>query len=275
MILSTLIMMLFLLALAGTARHFSLPAAKRDELKQLRHDHEELLSWIVACKSNLLTTLPSNTFAVNHYNEKIAGLKDKAWATEKKIKAIEATRWGRASKPAIAPAPPLNPKWDVSVCKHEVIEKVVPSGEDNIVAWICLNPACYEQLELADPAVERFQKKKRIADQWNKVEDWTEADSERARKFLEFIGDDKQAAQYQAHLKGERNAQTVEQAQSFAARTRENEEMARGRRFSTGGIVADQIFVPVRPDLNGIAKDLTKKAYEKKRRMDKKKGGNW
>lgn len=86
-----------------------------------------------------------------------------------------------------APAPQLNPKWDVSVCTHNVIIPVIPSGEEAIVAWLCCNANCYDQLELTDPAVTRHLsaeaealQQDRIAQQWEDTKEWTEEDSSQA-----------------------------------------------------------------------------------------------
>jgi hypothetical protein len=68
-----------------------------------------------------------------------------------------------------APAPSLNPRWDSSVCKHAKIEPVIPSGEEDIVAYLCVDPECYAQLELTDPAVQAHLKQERILKGWEHV----------------------------------------------------------------------------------------------------------
>lgn len=286
-----ILILLGLLALVtgvtGLAFHFSLPAPARQRLTQLEKDQGIIRADMEAHRRCLLTATTDH--AKRYHPEKIAILQGKLDEMDGGIAAIEATRWGR--KPGPAPAPELNPKWDTSKCQHAVITPVTPSGEEQIVAWICCNADCYEQLELTDPAVvdhlkveAQMAQAKEIEANWDKVKAWTETDIDRARKFLEYIGDDKQAERYQAHLKGE---QTEEQAKRFAARTQENEDMARKGRFSKGGYVPEQVFVPLSPDLNGLARDLSRKArdkqrqdhremkWEKQREVDQKKGGNW
>lgn len=213
--------------------HFAITPEERERVKQLRSDKKEIESWVVACKSNLLTTLPSNTWGVNYYNEKIAGLTDKLDAIESELMMIREPR-------RRAPAPKLNPKWDVSVCKHAVLEPVIPSGEDAIVAWLCTSPACYQQLELNDPAVQahlateaRAAQKKKLADQWAAIEEWTDEDSERAASVLKGM-------------------QTTTQAQAFAAKVQVYEEK---QWFSKGGIVANRM-IPIRPDLSRFAQEI-------------------
>jgi hypothetical protein len=89
-----------------------------------------------------------------------------------------AYQFARRSKRAHrAAAPPLNPRWDTSVCKHPEIEPVIPSGEEETVAYLCVDPECYAQLELTDPTVIRWSQTRKISDNWAGIRDQIEAGS--------------------------------------------------------------------------------------------------
>lgn len=89
-----------------------------------------------------------------------------------------AYQFARRSKRARrAPAPPLNPRWDTSVCKHPEIEPVIPSGEEEAVAYLCVDPECYAQLELTDPAVIGWSQTRKVSDKWAGIRDQIEAGS--------------------------------------------------------------------------------------------------
>jgi hypothetical protein len=75
----------------------------------------------------------------------------------------------RAQKRERAAAPKLNPRWDTSICPHSRLEAVIPSGEEEVVAYLCVDPECYAQLELTDPAVQAHLKQERILKGWEKV----------------------------------------------------------------------------------------------------------
>lgn len=75
----------------------------------------------------------------------------------------------RAQKRERAAAPKLNPRWDTSICPHARLEPVIPSGEEEVVAYLCVDPECYAQLELTDPAVQSHLKQERILKGWEHV----------------------------------------------------------------------------------------------------------
>lgn len=56
-------------------------------------------------------------------------------------------------------------------CPHAIIEPVMASGETDPVAWICLNPECYDQLELTDPAVRSHLRREKLEQGWKRVGD--------------------------------------------------------------------------------------------------------
>lgn len=174
-----------LMAVTGASllrSHFALTPAQRARVKELETNKADVEGDIKSHKSLLATTTPDDTWSLDYHKKKIAGLGQNLDAIENELLAIE-----QAPKPRRAPAPQLDPKWDASVCTHSVIMPVIPSGEEAIVAWLCCNANCYDQLELTDPAVTRHLsaeaealQQDRIAQQWEDTKEWTEGDSSQA-----------------------------------------------------------------------------------------------
>lgn len=140
-----------------------LPTAEaRARMKQLKSDRKELEGMVVACKSNLLTSTRESS--ISYYHNQIAAYGVKLDAIENEMVEL------RERKPRRAPAPKLNPKWDVNVCKHKELEPVVASGETETIAYICTNPACYDQLPLDHAAVWSWERANNVTDGWNDVQ---------------------------------------------------------------------------------------------------------
>jgi hypothetical protein len=124
-----------------------------------------------------------------------------------------------------APAPPLNPRWDTSVCKHaELIPVEISTGE--VVAYIC--KGCDTQVDVDAPAATRS----RIQLDWTDIKDElepvrVELDTEAFKAELQekMLGYTTSLMQERAKVAEDSNkTKEVLQAEQFAARVRAQEK---------------------------------------------------
>lgn len=113
--------------------------------------------------------------------------------------------------PGREPAPPLNPRWDTTKCRH-LNPVPVETGDGPVLVWICTDPDCYAQLELDDPAViSRIKTNAKI-----------EARERADLGFVELVSD-LQAEYHDEGVSLPVKTASVLQAERFARRVRQEE----------------------------------------------------